>query len=402
MKRNLIFLALAGAALASCSSDEQVAVGTAPASGDIAFSTVQPGATRGSATDINTLKGASDGFKATCLLTTGGTTTEYFSGESYAWDAGRHLFVWKGTNTTNHKKYDKTGTHDFYAWYPTSITPTIGTSGDKTLGDIEPGITVAQQQDYIMAHTPNITAATDEATGTSLTFQHVMSMIKVMAKSDNSEYTFKVYGVRLGGLAKKGKYYLPTSSTANNFNVAAPGTGYRAGWDVYGLSNRVNDSICNYQTQLDNAVSLTSTAASIDGGNYFIVLPQQLVKWVKPASGDAYPKSSTTNCGTSVNMSYMAVQIEVYKNNVKVTDLPGMTTANNNRVWACVPIDTKFEPGKCYTFTLDFTNGAGITPPETEDPDDPGEPILDDYIRFTCTVTGWTDTPVSVTMPKAE
>lgn len=80
--------------------------------------------------------------------------------------------------------------------------------------------------------------------------------------------------------------------------------------------------------------------------------------------------------------------------------------------YTCVPIDTKWEAGKRYIYNLSFcgaTSGAGIYPPTgslDEKPDGNGEykyikipaqgkyagdPVLDNPIRFTVTVSDWVD-----------
>lgn len=78
--------------------------------------------------------------------------------------------------------------------------------------------------------------------------------------------------------------------------------------------------------------------------------------------------------------------------------------------YTCVPIGTKWEPGKRYIYNLSFcgaTSGAGIYPPENILANMPagdgkyittrpkgkevGDPVLDDPIRFTVTVKDWVD-----------
>ena len=60
-------------------------------------------------------------------------------------------------------------------------------------------------------------------------------------------------------------------------------------------------------------------------------------------------------------------------------------------------INTNWEAGKKYVYTLDFSEGAGKVDPEKPDPADPndpfnpGEDILGSPIKFTVEVSEWED-----------
>ena len=84
---------------------------------------------------------------------------------------------------------------------------------------------------------------------------------------------------------------------------------------------------------------------------------------------------------------------------------------NGKYAFSAVPIDTNWEPGKKYTYTLNFCgdNGGGgqVDPdPDPTDPDvdpdptddDPGDPILGKPIYFTVTVDDWQDQPMDIDM----
>lgn len=68
-----------------------------------------------------------------------------------------------------------------------------------------------------------------------------------------------------------------------------------------------------------------------------------------------------------------------------------------------VAVNTKWEPGQKYVYTLDFSNGAGKVDPEKPmpgptDPFKPGEDVLGSAIKFTVTVTPWTSASENVPM----
>lgn len=71
--------------------------------------------------------------------------------------------------------------------------------------------------------------------------------------------------------------------------------------------------------------------------------------------------------------------------------------------WVAVAVNTKWEPGQKYVYTLDFSNGAGKVDPEKPmpgptDPFKPGEDVLGSAIKFTVTVTPWTSASENVPM----
>ncbi len=94
---------------------------------------------------------------------------------------------------------------------------------------------------------------------------------------------------------------------------------------------------------------------------------------------------------------------------VKITTAAGArvypVSPNVDYDWVAVPINTNWEAGKKYIYTLDFSNGAGKVDPEKEvDPSvpedhyEPGDNILGGAIKFTVNVTGWTDQPENIGM----
>ena len=70
-----------------------------------------------------------------------------------------------------------------------------------------------------------------------------------------------------------------------------------------------------------------------------------------------------------------------------------------------MPVNTNWEAGKKYVYTLDFTNGAGKVDPEKEEPTDPTDPfhpgddiLGDSPIKFTVTVTEWVEEAKDINM----
>ena len=129
------------------------------------------------------------------------------------------------------------------------------------------------------------------------------------------------------------------------------------------------------------------------GDDNFMLLPQQLTAWDGTASQTG---------------AYLSVLCRIYSvdggNEILLYPQPTDTDNKDGKyAFSAVSIDTNWEPGKKYTYTLNFCdNGGGAgkrdpdpDPDEPVDPDpgvDPGEPILGP-ITFTVTVDEWSDQP---------
>lgn len=128
---------------------------------------------------------------------------------------------------------------------------------------------------------------------------------------------------------------------------------------------------------------LGAEAATMMGtaNNNAMLLPQQLVAW-----------ASATDKTNNANGAYIALKIQI-----TTKDGARVYPAKGDYDWAAVAIDTNWEAGKKYVYTLDFSNGAGKVDPEKPkpvdptDPFNPGEDIFGKPIKFTVTVTSWTD-----------
>ena len=198
-----------------------------------------------------------------------------------------------------------------------------GTSGtfkiDKdaqTLTDFVPFETAAAQQDFVYAKSTG-NNATNGTTGVELNFQHALTEISVAAKNSNTAYTVKVTGVKLGNVKTKGTFTFP--SIANS----------AASWT---LSNAAED-VGSYETTWSNAAALTSSVSTLDEANVaFMLLPQQLEKSEKASE-----------------KAYLALKVNITMQGGKII----------HDGWAYIGLNTNWEMGKHYTYTVDFSDGAG-------------------------------------------
>ncbi len=198
-----------------------------------------------------------------------------------------------------------------------------GTSGtfkiDKdaqTLTDFVPFATAAAQQDFVYAKSTG-NNATNGTTGVELNFQHALTEISVAAKNSNTAYTVKVTGVKLGNVKTKGTFTFPSIE-----NSAASWT----------LSDAAED-VGSYETTWSTATALTNSVSTLDEANVaFMLLPQQLEKSEKASE-----------------KAYLALKVNITMQGGKVI----------HDGWAYIGLNTNWEMGKHYTYTLDFSDGAG-------------------------------------------
>lgn len=250
----------------------------------------------------------------------------------------------------------------FYAYSPSAAdlgaTVTIN-STTKTLTDFQPAAMIANQKDFVTASaTSNKTSG---AAGVPLTFAHQLAQIEIKAKNTNENYVYKVTGVRIGQPISKASFDFSSS----NWTPTTDKT--------------------NYEVTYTSAKTLTASAVPLmatDNDNAMLI-PQQLTSWA--------PDTDQTNANKG---AYLAVKVNITtKAGARVYPVASVGEYD----WAAVAIGTKWEPGKKYVYTLDFSNGAGKVDPEKPNPDpnidpfDPGENILGGPIKFEVDVTSWTD-----------
>ena len=184
----------------------------------------------------------------------------------------------------------------------------------QTLTDFVPFATAAAQQDFVYAKSTG-NNATNGTTGVELNFQHALTEISVAAKNSNTAYTVKVTGVKLGNVKTKGTFTFP--SIANS----------AASWTLS------TADVGSYETTWSTATALTSSVSTLDEANVaFMLLPQQLEKSDKASE-----------------KSYLALKVNITMQGGKVI----------RDGWAYIGLNTNWEMGKHYTYSVDFSDGAG-------------------------------------------
>ena len=339
--KSLMVLGLVAMTLASCSEDDQIDVNLGrPIDFRTSMNSRAVEITNANITDINVAAFLGDQlFFPVMKFSKGGegfftSDTEYY---------------WPGDDSPL----------SFYAYAPSNPGGTVSITPDsKTMTDVTTAPSIANQVDFVTADTTG-TKSANEASGVPLVFNHRLSQVEVLAKTDNQVYTFKVSGVRIGKPVSKGSFDFETSA-----------------WTL-GTDRAI------YTDTYADARTLTSEPVSVmgDGGNAMI-LPQQLTPWA--------PETDAANAAQGAYLS-IKLQINTAETGVQVYPFPSDADCQ----WAAIPVDTNWEPGKKYIYTLDLTHGAGYVDPN--DPN-PGKPVLGGPIKFTVDVVDWVDTPEDLPM----
>ena len=255
----------------------------------------------------------------------------------------------------------------FYAYAnPSGGTASI-TNAAKGVAGVTPVAAAADQQDFVVAYSTG-TKAANMASGVALNFRHALSQIKIKATNKSTAgLKINVKGVKVANVKASGDFSYPNAVTSGNnaatldFAFWNTGSASKTAYTIGGAS--------------ETAVALSATAADIMfSGSSWMLVPQQLVAW-----------NLTSDKTNSNANAFIGVYLQILD-------------ANNGQLYpatvgqyayANVPIDTKWEPGKTYTYTLNFLDesaggGAGV--------DDNGNPVLGSPINFTLTVDDWDGT----------
>lgn len=403
MKKILLLAGVAATMLTSCTSEELVDISR---DDEITFRAAMNlnDVTRGTEISNDNIKE----FKVTALEKTaywkplfeklsfkGTVGSEFKSDKPYLWYEGAELAFYAYSYKD---KADMPLSDDMINPEPDGI---YITDQQQTI-DFVTQPKVEDQIDLVVAKT-EATYANNRNGAIGLTFNHVLTEIQVLAKTDNQTYDFYVKGVKFTNIASTGQYDFDKNQ-----------------WTVNG---RYDDPKADYEVRLDNAIQLTSEPQNISATakkGYAMLIPQQISTW------------SPTNQKKTTTASYLAVLLQikvkdeisggdglqVFPTNTTEKDEWGNVTVINDKTnkyaWACIPIGTEWQAGHRVTYVLDFTKGAGYTDPnpdpnpdpedpdlpdpDPEDPDNPGpgpggDPILDGVIKYTVTVSEWTADP---------
>ena len=393
MKKKLLFVAVTVLALASCSSDETVAV---KQESPISFRPFVEGVTR-------TANGA--GLKT-------------------AWETGDKLYVYAAYNSGKlfQDEFVKEATGGFNStakhYWPTDMSAskkvtftafwgaaqkTWAASGDENkLNDpYTVDNDVAKHKDLLIAKKEVGTKPT-AGTGVELNFRHMLSQIAVKVRNTEANMKITITGVRIGYAAKTGTFTysggVTDTPTSDGTNSGGATLVARTDWTIAGGDKATSDAAFRFDQNV-TATDLTGTTAATDltGLKSYIMMPQQLT-----AASDysARATNGSVTADPTLNGAYIALKMTIEGYDPAASATTGTLVSEQ---WCYWPIGTEWKPGYKYTYTIDAGQG-GYQP--TDQNNTAGlDPIFGDdaYIWFSpdCTIDYWVDANYVVSMPVA-
>lgn len=366
-KLNFIYFALLClASLPSCSQGDSPDGGGRGTESYIFFRTnlsdVSP--TRGSQLTIDGF----NKFNVTAFFGSDASTNPYFDKKSFTKGSDNKFtsipgYVWPATNM------------DFYAWWNESGSCTLSNgTANYTMAGFKVDSNIANHVDFVTAHTKTTFGNfdSDETNGVSLVFDHRLCQIGILALNASTKYTVEVAGVRFGNVPLSGTF---------NFNGDA----------THPYWADTSSGIIEYKFgDADQIVTLGTTATSImgKGGNAMVIPTGSISAW--------NPKTSLkAETGTYISVLIRVTMTEGSRT-VQLYPAPGLeaedevektTFKGKEFAWAAVPVGVSWEPGKYYTYTLNYSLGVGIRDPK--EPNHPADPILGGDVTATVTLNEW-------------
>lgn len=366
MKIRTLFLASAAlAALASCSNDKLSDVNQGSAirmraflNSPISRATVMTPANMGSF-KVHAHSASNTGFNFTDVFknTSGGTGD---------WNSDNKHY-WPGDDSDL----------EFFAYAP--ATTAAATDG-KTIPNYTITATSAKDQTDLVVGFNKGKKSINETAGLAMNFRHALSQVVIQAKNSNAtNMKVEVIGVKVGFVKSNGTLTMPATETSNDGTTLPSGN-----WtgQATELTYTAGSNDKTAATGTGNVIELTGTAKDLQfGEGGFMLLPQKQSQWTSVPSADG---------------AYLAVLCRISQNDGAGNwNLLYPAPNTTNYAYSAVPVAVNWEPGKKYTYTLDFFgNGGGgqVDPDESNG----GGDIVGGPIKFTVTVDSWTDVDTDI------
>ncbi len=297
-------------------------------------------------------------------------------------------------------------TLDVFAVSPASLTASVNANG-PTVSNFTPATAAKDQADLVVAYSQ---ANRSDGTNISLKFNHALSQIEVNATggvtgvSETKHVWIK--GAWLMNVCSSGTLAFDKDKATENY----------MNWSVGSVKTKYGIEFTSVQA-LDHTSS-PLLASGFESSNMLLV-PQQLATWnlddesdkIANASKGAYIlvlcRVEARHPGKEHPGADGAVIVDGESHVHQLFPYTG-TFDKEQYGYSCVPINTKWEPGKKYVYNLSFcgaTSGAGVYPPTSDlaglpDGDGKyikvipadkkvGDPVLDNPITFTVEVATW-------------
>lgn len=305
---------------------------------------------------------------------------------------------------------------------------------------------IASQFDFVTAIATG-RLLDNEETGITLLFQHQLSRIELKAWGNSTSYDLEIAGVRIGGIGTGGVFDFTAQANTTGPAQAGVWESVTKGYVEYVFQN--GDAIVTLDKSdgsplsADKAVSILGSKIGGENGyeNSAMIVPSDNPAWlyqenaangadhadgmylsvlvrvrdttpydtngsiVYPYAGDAY--SGQTVYLALSKADGKTVEARLYRQgddyftdtaHTEPYDLSGNNAEVKAFGWASLPVGHDLEPGRIYTFTLNYSNGVGLRDPRDSNP---GEPIISERVLVNVEVMGWLDGAKSdVTVPR--
>lgn len=390
MKKILLMMAVAALVLASCSSDETIAVNQGDA---INFRPLVNGVTRtANGTGVKSAWETGDKLYVTAQR----GLTKFFQDE----------FVKEATGFNSTNKYYwpndiSTTPITFAAFWGAAYKYPWAANGDglKLASAYTVPAAAADQMDLLFA-LKTVNAKPSDG-GVTLNFRHMLSQIVVKVANDQDNLKVTVSGVRIGFLNKTGEFaYNTTNSGSNTDNQVIVATNppsqtliARTDWT---LTDSPDASYLFEQDLSANPTVLTGTTASATALTDFsswIMLPQELTL----ATGYSTARTNGPKGDTDyeLNGAYIALKMAIVD---KSSSTPILAEQ-----WCYWPIGTTWNPGYRYTYTVNVGSG-GYQPTDQNNFKDDLDPVTGNsviWFKPDCTIDTWVDENYGLSAPIA-
>lgn len=243
----------------------------------------------------------------------------------------------------------------FWAYYPaldvTGATASIS-AAEQLIKNFSPQKKFEDQVDFVTATAQGSKA--DEAGGVHLSFYHQLAQISIYARNMNSEYVYKVYGMRVVNALTEGTYDFSTDS-----------------WS-FDVDNEKKDT---YSTMLATPVELSSDYTELTEDNTAMIIPQNLVAW--------NPENDAQN---QAKGAYLSIAVQI-------TSKGGdrIFPAQGDYGWVAMPVSTSLDDGFDHRYHLDFTSGAGYIDPDPAYGGGETGSALGENVMYTVKVNVWNE-----------
>lgn len=269
----------------------------------------------------------------------------------------------------------------FYAFAPVDLSATVSATA-QVLNGYTVASAAADQKDVITAWGQGVRATPPAINGpVALNFHHALAQIEIRA-SNPSDTRVDVLGVKICRIPSTGNMTMPQSAEAS------PAWTVTAGSEKDFMIKGDKNATAGTPRAIVTMTNSTEVHSLMFGEDGWLLLPQTLTPWSAGATADG---------------AYLAVLCTIHDGSGRLLfpDEEGLYG------FTAVPIDTAWEPGHRYIYTLNFfANGgsAGVLAPQPLNPADPADPdvdpnpsgsqggggiVVNSPITFTVDITDW-------------